>query len=114
MKIYCGDFEVLDSGTITSPDLSDTRFVVSEDPSMNIVFRVTMDSEDTGIDLEVLDENTLAIVFNKPKGLGYGPAQPVKVGTLNGKLLYVSFRIAMRGNNESYGLEYTFYLKEVV
>ncbi|WP_407083781.1 DUF6864 domain-containing function [Photobacterium leiognathi] len=113
MRIFCGDFEVLDSGTITSPDLSDTRFLVSEEHNMTIVFRIVMECEETGIRLEVLDENTLAVVFERPNGLGYGPATPIKVGTLDGKALYVSFRVAMRGNDVSYGLEYTFYLKEV-
>ncbi len=80
---------------------------------MTIVFRIVMDSDETGIRLEVLDENTLAVVFEKPKGLGYGPASPIKVGTLEGRSLYVSFRVFMRGKDESYGLEYTFYLKEV-
>ncbi|HIF9422538.1 TPA: DUF6864 domain-containing function [Photobacterium damselae] len=113
MKIYCGDFEVFESGVISSPDLSDTRFVVSEEHNMTIVFRVVMDSDEAGIRLEALDDNTLAVVFDKPSGLGYGPASPVKVGMLEGRALYVSFRVYMRGKNESYGLEYTFYLKEV-
>lgn len=114
MKIYCGDYEVLDSGTITSPDLSDTKFVVSEDHNMTVVFRVSMNSEESAIRREIIGENTVAVIFDKPKGLGYGPAQPVRVGKLLGKALYVSFRVSMRGKDESYGLEYTFYLKEVV
>ena len=114
MKIFCGEYEVIDSGTITSADLSDTKFIVSENPLMEIVFRLSMEGEATGIRSEVIGENSLALVFTKPKGLGYGPASPVKVGTLNGRSLYVIFRVAMRGENVSYSLEYTFYLKEAV
>ncbi len=114
MKIFSGEFEVLDSGTVTSADLSDTRFVVSENPLMEVVARVSMDSSEESITLELLGENTIAMVFRKPSMLGYGPATPVKVGTLNGRALYVSFRVSMRGTNSSYGLEYTFYLKETV
>ncbi|WP_147289937.1 DUF6864 domain-containing function [Crenobacter cavernae] len=114
MKIFCGEFEVYESGTLTSPDLSDTKFVISESPLMEIVFRISMGEGEPGISLEALGESTLAMVFKKPTGIGYGPAIPVKVGNLNGRALYVSFRASMRGENSSYGLEYTFYLKEAV
>jgi len=112
VKIYCGEYEVYESGTLTSPDLSDTKFVISETPLMEVVFRISMDDEESGISLEVLGENTIAMIFKKPTGIGYGPARPVKVGNLNGRALYVSFRVSMRGEKSSYGLEYTFYLKE--
>lgn len=112
MKIYSGNLEVLASGILSSPDLSDTRFVVSEDPQMEVVFRISMKGNETGINIEVIDENTLALVFTKPKGLAYGPVKPVRVGLLNGRVLYVNFRVSVRGEEESYGLEYTFYLKE--
>ncbi len=114
LKIFSGEFEVLDSGTITSADLSDTRFVVSEAPLMEVVARISMEETEESITLEVLGENTIAMVFRKPSKLGYGPAVPVKVGHLNGRALYVSFRVSMRGTDSSYGLEYTFYLKEAV
>lgn len=115
MKIFSGDFEVIDSGTLISSDLSDIKFVVSEDPLMEIVVRVLMDSEEESIKLELLNETTLAVVFRKPSKMGYGPLAPIKVGNLDGRSLYVSFRVTMRGKeSNSYGLEYTFYLKEKV
>jgi len=112
MKIYHGDFEVYESGVITSSDLSDTRFVLSETPHMEIVFRISIEGKETGIKVEALSDTTLALIFTNPSTLGFGPAQPVKVGQLHGKDLYVAFRVSMRGLNESYGLEYTFYVKE--
>lgn len=114
MKILTGDYEVLESGTLTCPDLSDTKFIVSKEPLMEIVARISFGEGEPGISAEVLGENTLAVVFRKPTGLAYGPAAPIKVGHLNGRALYVSFRVSMRGSNSSYGLEYTFYLKEAV
>uniref|UniRef100_UPI00403F4A2B DUF6864 domain-containing function n=1 Tax=Paraburkholderia sp. 22B1P TaxID=3080498 RepID=UPI00403F4A2B len=110
MKIFNGDFEILDSGTVASPNLSDTRFVVSEDPPMEVVFRISMSGDESGISLEALNANTIALVFKKPSSLGFGPASPVKVGRLNGRLVYVSFSVSMRGTNDSYSLDYTFYL----
>ena len=116
MRIINGEFEVYETGTISSPDMSDTKFIVSDDPLMEIVFRISMDdSKGEGISIEVIGENTLAIVFTQPNGLSYGLSAPIKVGNLKGKPLYVSFRVSIRGDgstNASYGLEYTFYSKE--
>lgn len=113
MKIYHNDFEIYKSGTVSSTDLSDIRFVLSEDPLMEIVCRVSIEGDENNINLEVIDDNTLAIVFSNPTITEFGPSQPVRVGHLNGKSLYVSFRVTMRGNErESYGLDYTFYLGE--
>ncbi|MNE60371.1 hypothetical protein D3C80_1555130 [compost metagenome] len=112
MKIYNGEFEIINSGTLVSPNLGDTRFVVSEAPHMEIVFRVNMEGEKKEIHSEMLNETTLALVFTKPSGLGYGPAYPVRVGKLNGKPLYVVFRVSLRTDDSSYELEYTFYVKE--
>lgn len=110
MKIFAGDYEILASGALSSTDLSDIRFVVSESPLLEVVCRINNKSEESGIDLETLGENTIALVFNKPRGLGYGTASPVKVGRLNGRILYVGFHVNTRGDNTSYDLNYTFYL----
>ena len=114
MRILCSEYEVINSGTLLSPDLSDTKFVVSENPLMEIVCRISMGEGDSGISIELLGESTLALIFKNPNGLGYGHAMPIKVGHLNGRALYVSFRVSLRGNNDSYVLEYTFYIKEAV
>jgi hypothetical protein len=112
MKIFCGGFEILESGIISSPDLSDTKFVISENPMMEIIFRVSMGEGESELSLDVLGDHTLALIFKNPKILGFGTSSPVKVGTLKGKNLYVSFHVNMRGNNNSYTMYYTFYLKE--
>lgn len=112
LKVLCGEFEVYDSGTLSSADLSDTKFIVSEDPPMTIVFRLSLTEGETGITAEALDESTLALIFKNPNAIGYGPARPVKVGLLNGRALYVTFRVSMRTDDTSYSLEYTFYLKD--
>lgn len=112
MKIYHNDYEIHESGTLASADLSDTRFVLSEEPLMEIVCRISKEGGENMINLEVLNENSLAIVFTNPKIPSFGPTTPIKVGHLDGKGLYVSFRVTMRGNDDSYGLVYTFYTRE--
>lgn len=113
MKIVTSDFEVLDSGVVYCPDMGDTKFIISEDPKMEIVFRVRKTEEKKkGIELEVDNEYTLVFVFYNPSGLGYGNAAPVKVGLFKGKALYANFHIDMKGDNQAYTLSYTFLMKE--
>lgn len=113
MKIINGEFEVLDSGRVYSPDLSDTKFVISESPEMNIVFRIILDDKKENVSLEVLDDNTLAVIYSNPEGLGFGTEQPIKVGLYEGKELFVSFFVTAKGNNVSYSLDYSFFKKGV-
>ena len=110
MKVFNGELEILSSGTIASEDLSDTRFVVSDNPLMEIVCRVSMIEEESGISLIVLSENAIALVFKKPTSREFGPVRPAMVGHLNGRILYANFRVSMQGGNDSYNLNYTFYL----
>lgn len=112
MKIFCGEYEVYESGHVNSPDLSDTRFVISENPRMEIVFKIVFDNKKQEITGGVIEGGALAITFRNPDGLSVGPASPLKVGFLGGKEFYVSFRVTVRGDNDSYGLEYAFYTKE--
>ncbi|BBM00447.1 DUF6864 domain-containing function [Microbulbifer sp. GL-2] len=113
MKIYHGDFRIIESGTLESSDLSDTRFVLSESPLLEVIFRISLEGKESSVDLDLLNPNTLAIVFSNPDGVSFGPAEPIRIGHLNGKQLFVLFRTSLRGGTSSYGLEYTFYTKEV-
>ncbi|WP_345886698.1 DUF6864 domain-containing function [Shewanella algae] len=114
MKIITSDFEVFESGVVYCPDTEDTRFIISEEPKMEIVFRVRLtDDGEKGIQLESINDYTLAFVFSNPPGLGYGNSSPIKVGHLNGRELYVSFHVDMKGKKQAYTLTYNFMFKEV-
>ena len=112
MKILNDDYEIFTSGTLYSPSFSDTRFILSETPPMEVVFRVVKSKNKTAIRLEALNDSTLAVVFENPIGLGYGLVRPIKVGHLNGKELYVAFSMNSKGPDEGYDLFYTFSMKE--
>lgn len=113
MKIITDGYEVYESGNLFCPDVKDTTFIISEDPKMVLTFKIrTTEDKEKGIELEHINESTVAFVFSNPSGLGYGNAKPVKLGHLNGKEFYASFHVDMKGKNESYTLHYTFLLKE--
>ena len=96
MKIFNDGFEILYSGTLYSPGVSDTRFVFSEN-ALEIVFRIEKNDGEKGIKFDKLNDYTIAVIFENPKGLGYGLASPVKVGNLEDKELYVVFSLNTKG-----------------
>lgn len=113
MKILNGDFEILSSGVVSSPNLADTTFIVSENPRLDVVFRVLMSGNAPSIGIEKINETAVMLTFNNPDAMGFGPANPAKVGHLNGRPLFVHFAVNMRGtagSKDSYSLLYTFYL----
>ena len=112
MRIISGNFEIYESGALYSPDLSDTKFVMSEEPEMNVIFRIVLNQEESQMTLEGVDDNSIAVIYTNPKASGAGSGTPVKVGFINGKELYVAFFVTVKSNNESYHLDYTFFLKE--
>ena len=114
MKIVTDGYEVHESGSLFCPDIKETIFTISDDPKMVLIFKIrTTEDKEKGIELEHIDESTLAFIFSNPSGSGYGTAKPVKLGHLNGKEFYAAFHVDMKGKSESYSLHYTFYLKEV-
>lgn len=109
-----GNYEVFSSGSLYSYGTDESRFIISENPNMEVVVRLAFDEKsDTQITLEAVNDYTIAFVFTNPKGLGYGNASPIRVGHLNGKEFYANFHLNMKGNNDAYDLKYTFLLKEV-
>ena len=109
-----GDHEVFASGSVYSSSIDESRFIISETPNMEVVFRLVFDNEaESNISLESVNDYTVAFIFTNPKGLGYGNSSPIRIGHLNGKEFYASFNVNMKGTNSAYDLKYTFLLKEI-
>ncbi|WP_144411486.1 DUF6864 domain-containing function [Azotobacter chroococcum] len=113
MKIKAGDLEVYSSGAINSDKLTPTRFTILESPKFEVICKVVFDGGASSLNYNVTGEGELTFTFMNPEALGFGLANPLKIGFLEGKEVYVIFRISMHGENQSYTLDYTFYLKEV-
>lgn len=114
MKILNDGFEVHESGSLCIANMKDTKFVLSEEPPLDVIFRVILDKDkDVIINGELENEHTIAIQFINPPHGGYSHASPQKIGHLLGKELYVTFHVEIMGDYKGYNLTYTFYLKEV-
>lgn len=113
MKIENNGFEVLNSGSIYSASFNETKFILSEEPKLSVVFKIELPEGDKGIVTRVINDHTLAVVFLNPPAGGYGNADVIKIGHINGKELYSSFHVETMGENRGYNLTYTFLTKEV-
>jgi len=113
MKIINNGFEVLHTGALYCFGLNETRFVLSEDPPLEVIFRIQQNDSESGVKLVGVNDHTIAVVFENPAGLGYGMVEPARIGHFNGKELYVVFSMNMKNEDRGYDLFYTFSVKEV-
>ncbi|EMN7258022.1 hypothetical protein WB876_004394 [Vibrio vulnificus] len=114
MKIVNDGFEVYESGSLLTTNMKDTKFTLSDEPKLDVVFRIRMDKEkDVFISGELDNNHTFAVVFTNPPKGGYSHASPQKLGYLEGKELYVTFHVEIMGDYAGYNLTYSFFLKEV-
>jgi hypothetical protein len=111
MKIFTGDFEIFSAGEICSDGLNSIKFSLLESPRFDVVFRVEYNGKESSVEYKLTGEGEVTFIFYNPDVLGFGIAAPVKIGFLENRELFVTFSTNMRGSNDSFTLNYTFYLK---
>jgi hypothetical protein len=120
MKIISVNYEILDSGWVSSVDLNDIEFHLSETSKMLLKIGIETDKtiDDSPLNINLESENTLRIIItNLDKILNVGPPEPIAIGNFNGRRLSLSFRLNVFrniGNIKSFGLTYSFLLGENV
>jgi hypothetical protein len=79
-----------------------------------LVFRDEEDKQDTRIEGQVPDAQTAQITFfNFKSALGQGSIKPLELGTLDGRKLYLHYRIYPLGNSDK-TFHYTLYRAEEI
>lgn len=111
MKIYSDENEVYDSGQINSDGLTSIRFSLSEVPKFDVIFSIEFNGGSSTISYDITAEGEITFKFENPGLIDFGFSTPVKIGFMDGKELSVIFRVSAHGENTSYTLNYTFYLK---
>ena len=112
MKIVTGNKEVMNSGVISSFGMDDLEFVVDEENSMYLILHVegNADEDEATIRTDVNEDGKLVFtVINPHVTRNFGPAEPIRIGQLDGKSIYFSFRLGVLGDYKSYHATYTFY-----
>lgn len=110
-NIISGDMTVIGSGTLISFGNDD---VVFEFGTENLTLKVILSFENNGGEIK-LDAKSLSTtdlrftLFNAISVLGSGPLVPIGIGELNGKKLFISFRVYTIDDSDQRTIHYTFY-----
>lgn len=114
MKIRTGDFDVYENGTIIAIKDKPIDFII--DPQTDFILRMVMESDSEDIKMrskaELFEKNGVKIIFtNYDNPLGSGNIDPIRIGTLGGKKLFLNYRIYPLEKSGSH-IHYTFLLGE--
>ena len=109
-NIQVGDFEVLDSGTVTSNNGNDVLFTISDAVKIRLVFRTTEDGKKT-MSTSLNSNNELEFILNNfDNPLGTEFTEALEIGTFKSRNLYFHARVLGMDNTSNKVIIYTFYL----
>lgn len=113
MKITAGEYEVLESGTVISFGIEPLTFHLAPDLIIRFVFlKDDLASENT-VQYLAIDKATLEMrLVNFNSTLDTGTKEPIRIGYLNGRNLYLNFRTRTTDMRFSRTIDYTWYLGE--
>ena len=109
MKIKVGNYDVLDSGCVTSVDGNDVLFVVADNVKVRLQFTLTEDKRQSMS--SNLSNGELAITlqnFNNPLGTEFTNA--IEIGTYQGRRLLLHVRILGMESTSNRVIIYTWFL----
>lgn len=111
MKIKISEFEVYESGSVISPNGRPIEFFFPNF-SVEIVFETTEDTKDIAINFEIAEKKLIVRLRNFSNSLGTENLGPINVGTLEGKDLFLQFRVYAMDNGHNKLFHYTWLTKE--
>ncbi|MFN8360457.1 MAG: hypothetical protein U0264_11135 [Candidatus Kapaibacterium sp.] len=113
ITINMGEFEVLQSGTIINIRNTPITFTIN-----NLTFNINLEDSLTveKITFTATDKTTLDIRFPIPKsaalGLGGGTNEPLELGLIGSKSLYLNMRVNVLNETAGITVHYTWMLKK--
>jgi len=114
IKISTGNYDVIDSGTVINIVNETIEFVIS-DLTYVIEFRNDSEKANNPVEKEVINNRSLRLVFyNYNNSLGTGNLNPVAIGTIKGRRLFISYRVYALSDNSGKAFHYTFLLEKEV
>jgi hypothetical protein len=106
--------KVFDSGVVSSFDMSDLEFILMEKPYMCVILHIEGDTKEDEalIETQVTENEKLKVSVKNPHvNLNFGPGEPIRIGHIEGKPLYFTFRVDVFGDYTSYQTSYTFFVE---
>ncbi len=107
--IQIGDFEVIESGAVTSIDNKDVLFVLSDVIRVRLTFKSSDDQKATMNAAISNGELTFTLInFNNPLGTEFTDA--IEIGTYQGRKLFLHIRVIGMNNSNNKVIIHTWYL----
>lgn len=108
LKVTTGKYEVISSGVVHTTE-TEVKFELA---NLTYTFRLKDDSGEKRYDGEDVGENSLVInLYNFNSSMGEGKIEPVEIGNLGGRRLFVTWFVTSLQNNLRQ-FNYTFMLAE--
>ena len=113
VKINAGNFEVYSCGNVISYDESPVEFKIS---GLTFIFEFVQNQEiheAATLATNNAEKNTLTFTCsNYDSSLPIGNTEPIYVGLINKRQLYLNFRISKLDMSKSRTIQYTWYLSK--
>lgn len=107
LKIVTSGLEVISSGVVHLVE-PEVKFSIA---SLTFKFRFKSESGDSRFESNIVDDEMIIDLFNFNNSLGQGKIEPMEVGTISGRRLFITFFVNTIEKNLRQ-FNYTFLLKE--
>jgi hypothetical protein len=112
MKIRSGNYDILISGIVTSFRNDPVEFILNEEgPPLVVRFAFVFDKSAMRVEGTAQSDHEVTLTFfGIDREVASGSAEPLPIGTMNDRHLYLNYRIYSLGENSQLTIHYTWYL----
>lgn len=116
MKVKSGDYDVLESGTIMQFKNEPIEFELASNMNIRFMFITDGKPNDTKMVFKNISDSLLELhLYNFHNSMGTGNTEPLPLGNINNRKLYLNFRVFSINDVQSNRVvHYTWYLGEEV
>jgi hypothetical protein len=115
MKIKSGNYDIHSAGTVISYENEPVTFYLAVDLIVKLLFKDDDTKKEHAMEFNLIENHTLEILLiNFNNSLGTGNTNPLRVGTLNNRYVYLNFRVHLLDIKTNRTVHYTWYLGEEV
>ena len=115
MEIRIGNYDVLDTGTIVSNIKDPIDFIVKADilDTLRLVFKNEGENKNQSVKAQISDDDPRMVIlnftnYNNP--FGTASPEPIPLGKLNGRPLFLNFRVYGTSKKSGVHIHYTWLL----
>lgn len=106
LRIRTGNKDVIASGTIITADSRNLEFQLT---NLCVIFEFLTDSGSTRLESGAPTSSTLNLrLYNFNNSIGAGTTQPLEIGNLGGRKLWLAFMVYALSSESSKTVHYTF------